>query len=61
MLADTALRRHDLDEAKALAAKKKAEEAMSNKDAKMDYAQAQAELMTAVAQLAAIQKLRQKK
>jgi F-type H+-transporting ATPase subunit epsilon len=61
VLADTAIRGHDLDEAKALDAKKKAEEAMSNKDAKMDYAQAQAELMTAVAQLAAIQKLRQKK
>lgn len=61
VLADTAIRGHDLDEAKALDAKKKAEEAMSNKDAKMDYAQAQAELMTAVAQLAAIQKLRQKR
>ncbi len=61
VLADTAIRGHDLDEAKALDAKKKAEEAMNNKDAKMDYAQAQAELMTAVAQLAAIQKLRQKK
>lgn len=61
VLADTAIRGHDLDEAKAMEAKKKAEEAMSNKDAKMDYAKAQAELSAAIAQLAAIQKLRQKK
>ena len=61
VLADTAIRGHDLDEAKALAAKKAAEESMVNKDSKIDYATAQAELATAIAQLAAIAKLRHKR
>lgn len=61
VLADTAIRGHDLDEAKANEAKKLAEEALANRDSKIDYAQAQAELAAAVAQLAAIQKLRQKR
>ena len=61
VLADTAIRGHDLDEAKALEAKKLAEEMMNNKDSKIDYAQAQAELATAIAQLAAIAKLRLKR
>ncbi len=61
VLADTAIRGADLDEAKAAEAKKKAEEALVNKDSKMDYAKAQAELSAAMAQLAAIQKLRQKR
>lgn len=61
VLADTAIRGKDLDEAKASAAKKAAEEALNNKDAKIDYAKAQAELAEAVAQLAAIAKYRQKK
>lgn len=60
VLADTAIRGKDLDEAKALDAKKKAEEAMSDRSAELDYARAQAELAEAVAQLAAIQKLRRK-
>ncbi|MES2318720.1 MAG: F0F1 ATP synthase subunit epsilon [Pseudomonadota bacterium] len=60
VLADTAIRGHDLDEAKALAAKKAAEESMVNKESKIDYATAQAELATAIAQLAAIAKLRMK-
>ena len=60
VLADTAIRGKDLDEAKALDAKKKAEEAMADRSAEMDYARAQAELAEAVAQLAAIQKLRRK-
>ncbi|MGE5468189.1 MAG: F0F1 ATP synthase subunit epsilon [Ignavibacteria bacterium] len=60
VLADTAIRGHDLDEAKALDAKKKAEEAMVNRGSEMDYARAQAELAEAVAQLAAIQRLRRK-
>jgi F-type H+-transporting ATPase subunit epsilon len=60
VLADTAIRGHDLDEAKANEAKKRAEEAMQNKDAAIDYAAAQAELASAVAQLAAIRKLRKK-
>jgi len=61
VLADTAIRGADLDEAKALAAKKQAEEAMVNKESKIDYATAQAELATAIAQLAAIAKLRGKR
>src|SRR4051794_37206551 len=61
VLADTAIRGHDLDEAKAVEAKNLAEEALSNKGAAIDYAKAQAELVTAVAQLAAIHKLRQKR
>jgi F-type H+-transporting ATPase subunit epsilon len=60
VLADTAIRGKDLDEAKALDAKKKAEEAMADKSAEMDYARAQAELAEAVAQLAAINKLRRR-
>ena len=60
VLADTAIRGKDLDEAKALEAKKRAEEAMANKSAEIDFARAQAELAEAVAQLAAIQKLRRK-
>lgn len=58
VLADTAIRGHDLDEAKASEAKKLAEEALVNRDSKIDYAQAQAELAVAVAQLAAIAKFR---
>jgi F-type H+-transporting ATPase subunit epsilon len=61
VLADTAIRGKDLDEAKALEAKKQAEEAMVNKESKVDYAKAQAELAAAIAQLAAIQRLRQPK
>jgi len=58
VLADTAIRGKDLDEAKALEAKKLAEEALANSSAKLDYAKAQAELAVAVAQLAAIQRMR---
>lgn len=58
ILADTATRGKDLDEAKALEAKQQAEEAMKNHTSTMEYAQAQAELAEAVAQLAAIQRLR---
>lgn len=58
VLADTAIRGRDLDEAKALEAKKQAEELMVNKDSKIDYAKAQSELATAIAQLAAIARLR---
>jgi F-type H+-transporting ATPase subunit epsilon len=60
VLADTAIRGKDLDEAKALDAKKKAEEAMVNRESELDYARAQAELAEAVAQLAAIQRLRKR-
>ena len=58
VLADTAIRGHDLDEASALEAKRIAEEAMRDKSSEIDYATAQAELAEAVAQLRAIQKLR---
>ncbi len=61
VLADTAIRGSDLDEAKAAEAKKLAEEALNNRVSQIDYAKAQAELSAAVAQLAAIQKLRQKR
>jgi len=60
VLADTAIRGADLDEAKAQEAKRKAEELMVNKDSQIDYAKAQAELAAAIAQLAAIAKLRHK-
>lgn len=58
VLADTVLRGKDLDEAKALEAKKRAEEAMRDHTSAVEYARAQAELAEAVAQLHAIQKLR---
>ncbi len=58
VLADTAIRGHDLDEAKALEAKRRAEEAMKNRASAFDYAQAQAELAQAIAQIATIQRLR---
>ena len=61
VLADTAIRGHDLDEAQANAAKKAAEEAMKNRASDVDYAKAQAELAEAIAQIQAIQKLRQKR
>ena len=60
VLADTAIRGKDLDEAKAVAAKKLAEEVMLSSDSKIDYAKAQAELASAIGQLAAIAKLRGK-
>jgi F-type H+-transporting ATPase subunit epsilon len=58
ILSDSAIRGADLDEAKALEAMRAAEEAMKDKAATIDYAQAQVELAQAVAQLAAIKKLR---
>lgn len=57
VLADTAIRGHDLDEASALETRRLAEEAMQNKSSEMDYAKAQAELVEAMAQLRAIQRL----
>ena len=60
VLADTAIRGHDLDEAKALEAKKQAEEAMKNAKSDIDLAAATSEFATMAAQLAAIQKLRKK-
>ena len=60
VLADTAIRAHDLDEAAALEAKARAEQMLSDKQADIDYARAQAELVESMAQLAAIRKLRDK-
>ena len=61
VLADTAIRAHDLDEAQALEAKARAEKILADKSADIDYARAQAELAESVAQLAAIRKLREKR
>ena len=58
ILADTAIRGADLDEARSLEAKHAAEEAMKNRASDIDYAKAQAELSEALAQLQAIQKIR---
>lgn len=58
ILADTAIRGGDLDEARALEAKQAAEEAIKNRASDIDYAQAQAELAEAIAQLRAIQQIR---
>jgi F-type H+-transporting ATPase subunit epsilon len=60
VLADTAIRGKDLDEAKALEAKKLAEEAMKNAKSDIDLAAAQGEFAAMAAQLAAIQKLRKR-
>ena len=60
VLADTAIRGHDLDEAKASEAKKLAEEAMRNAKNDIDLAKAQGEFAAMAAQIAAIQKLRRK-
>ena len=61
VLADTAIRGHDLDEAKALEAKQRAEEAMANRASDIDYARAQSEFAMAAAQLAAIAQFRRKR
>ena len=58
VLSDTAIRAKDLDENKAAAAKRAAEDAMKNKSSDMDYAKAQSELAEAIAQIQAIEKLR---
>jgi F-type H+-transporting ATPase subunit epsilon len=61
VLADTAARARDLDEAEALAAKQRAEDAMRTRGDKLEIAEAQAELARAVAQLRAIERLRKKR
>jgi len=58
VLADTAVRGHDLDEAKAIAAKEVAEEAIKNRTSDVNYAAAQAELSEALAQIQTIERLR---
>jgi F-type H+-transporting ATPase subunit epsilon len=61
VLADTAARAQDLDEAAAVAARQRAEEAVRGRTDKVEIAEAQAELLRAVAQLKAIQSLRKKR
>jgi F-type H+-transporting ATPase subunit epsilon len=60
VLADTAIRAHDIDEAQALQAKARAEEMLSDKSGKIDYAIAQAELSQAVTQLRTLDRLRKR-
>lgn len=60
VLADTALRAKDIDEAAALKAKQHAEQILKEKHTDFDYAKARAELIIAAAQLHAIQKLRER-
>jgi F-type H+-transporting ATPase subunit epsilon len=61
VLADTAARARDLDEAAALAAKQRAEDAVRERTDKVELAEAQAELARAMAQLRAIERLRKKR
>ncbi len=58
VLADTALRTKDADEAAALEAKRRAEEAMSNAKSDIDMARAQAELAQAAALIQFLQKIK---
>ena len=58
ILADTAMRAADVDEAAALAAKEDAERALKDRDSKMDEAEAQAKLAEAMAQLRSIERMR---
>jgi F-type H+-transporting ATPase subunit epsilon len=58
VLADAIERAEDLDEAVALAAKARAEEAIANKNTELDYSMAAAELARAAAQIRAIKKVR---
>jgi len=61
VLADTAIRAHDLDEAAALDSKRRAEDALAGQTAELEYAKAQAELAEAIAQLRTLDKLRKLK
>ena len=61
VLSDTAIRAHDLDEAAALEAKKRAEDALHDQMSDIEIAKARAEIAAAAAQIAAIQKLKIKR
>lgn len=61
VLADTAIRAEDLDEAAALKAKEQAEEAISDQKSDMDFAKAKAELAEAAAMMETIKKVRGRK
>jgi F-type H+-transporting ATPase subunit epsilon len=60
VLADTAIRAKDIDEAAAIEAKAKAEEALADKTSKIDYATAQAQLTQAIMQLRTLDRLRKR-
>lgn len=60
VLSDTALRARDIDEAAALEAKRRAEEALANRDAQVDIVRAQAELAEALARLRTLEQIRKK-
>ncbi|MEQ1637634.1 MAG: F0F1 ATP synthase subunit epsilon [Methylococcales bacterium] len=60
VLADTAVRAKDIDEAAALEAKMKAEEALKDKSNKIDYATAQSQLTVALMQLRTLERLRKR-
>jgi len=60
VLADTAMRADDIDEAAALAAKEQAEKVLSGKTTAIDVAKATAEIATVAAQIRAIQHLKKK-
>ncbi len=61
VLSDTAIRADDLDEAAALEAQRKAEQALKDSSADINYAKAKAELAQAAAQLQALKKLRKRR
>ncbi len=60
VLSDTAIRADDLDEAAAMEAQKRAEEALADQQGDLDVAKAKVELLAAAAQIAAIKKLRKR-
>ncbi len=60
VLADVAIRGHDIDEAKALEARQAAQDAIEKRSSEVDYARAQAELVEAIAQIETIEKLKRK-
>lgn len=60
VLADTAVRAHDIDEAAAIEAKQRAEQAMQNRESDFDYSLVEGELAQAIAQLRALKRLRKK-
>lgn len=61
ILADTAIRARDIDEAAALEAKRRAEEALRDRTGKIDYARAQAELAEAIRQLQILERYKKNK
>lgn len=61
ILADTAVRAHDLDEAAAIEARKRAEDTMAERQSEMDFARARAELAELSAMIETIKKIRERK